>query len=187
MSVQVGTWSARVRKLASIGVIWAGWRTMAGSLQPPEIPRKAGGRPRSRTPCDTRRPIADGGESHATVPRPSSTPGVGFVGSYPTDGNAGERAAGGSNNAIARAETRRSVAAYLATIVLSLGFLAGSLELWRADLRMPLGYVGDALCVQLSVRGVIDDGWYLRNESVGSRSARTCMTSRSSIASSSPS
>ncbi len=64
-------------------------------------------------------------------------------------------------------ETRRSVAAYLATIALSVAFLAGSLELWRADLRMPLVYVGDALCVQLWVRGVIENGWYLRNESVG--------------------
>jgi phosphoglycerol transferase len=74
---------------------------------------------------------------------------------------------GRSKPSIAMTETRWSVAAYLATIILSLAFLAGSLELWKANLRMPLVYVGDALCVQLWVRGVIDHGWYLSNESVG--------------------
>jgi phosphoglycerol transferase len=65
------------------------------------------------------------------------------------------------------AETRRSLAAYLAAVVLSLVAAAGVLQLWNADWRVPLAYGGDSLCAQLWIKGLIEQGWYLRNESVG--------------------
>ncbi len=61
---------------------------------------------------------------------------------------------------------RRSVAAYFATIALSIAFLAGSLELWRATSGCPSSTWATPLRSALG-QGVIENGWYLRNESVG--------------------
>jgi phosphoglycerol transferase len=64
-------------------------------------------------------------------------------------------------------EVRKSVVVYLGAVIVCLGFLAWSLELWRADLSIPLAYGGDALITQLWVKGVVENGWYLTNRSVG--------------------
>jgi phosphoglycerol transferase len=42
-----------------------------------------------------------------------------------------------------------------------------TLELWRADLRVPFTYGADGLCVQLWVKGIVENGWYLKNMSIG--------------------
>jgi phosphoglycerol transferase len=49
---------------------------------------------------------------------------------------------------------------YAAAAVLSLVIVAGVLRLWRADLRVPIGYSGDVLFTGMMVKGVIENGWY---------------------------
>jgi hypothetical protein len=41
------------------------------------------------------------------------------------------------------------------------------LELWRADLRVPLAYSGDANLLHTFVKGILENGWYLENPSLG--------------------
>jgi phosphoglycerol transferase len=41
------------------------------------------------------------------------------------------------------------------------------LELWKADLRVPFDYGGDALSFALVVKSIVDHGWYLTNPSLG--------------------
>jgi len=41
------------------------------------------------------------------------------------------------------------------------------LRLWRADLRVPFNYRGDALFFALMVKTVVDHGWYLTNPQLG--------------------
>jgi len=60
----------------------------------------------------------------------------------------------------------KEAAAYLAALVLCFLFLNWVMELWRADLRVPLAYTGDALFYHLTVKGMLDHGWYLDNPSL---------------------
>lgn len=57
----------------------------------------------------------------------------------------------------------------LATVVLSIAAAVWALQLWRADLAVPLRYVevDDAKFYLTLVKGVIDHGWYLHNQSLG--------------------
>lgn len=59
------------------------------------------------------------------------------------------------------------MSAYVAAAVIAT--LAGALllQVWRADLRVPLRYEGDALSFALPVKSVVDHGWYLQNPSLG--------------------
>jgi phosphoglycerol transferase len=57
--------------------------------------------------------------------------------------------------------------AHAAALGLCLLILTGSLRLWRADLGIPLAYSGDSLFTQLCIKGIIENGWYLHNNSVG--------------------
>jgi hypothetical protein len=41
------------------------------------------------------------------------------------------------------------------------------LELWDADLRAPLAYGGDANLLHTFVKGIVENGWYLENSSLG--------------------
>jgi phosphoglycerol transferase len=61
----------------------------------------------------------------------------------------------------------KAVAGYGAAVALCLLVVAWRFELWRADLNVPFCYDGDALFVQIWVKGVIDNGWYLRNGYLG--------------------
>ena len=65
------------------------------------------------------------------------------------------------------AEIRKSAAAYLLTIGLCVVALIWVLKLSRADLSVPLTYGADALLVQFWVKGLVENGWILRNGSVG--------------------
>jgi hypothetical protein len=62
---------------------------------------------------------------------------------------------------------RRALAVYVAAV--SISILAGvvMLKLWKADLRVPFEYEGDALFHGMLVKSVVDHGWYLNNPSLG--------------------
>lgn len=60
-----------------------------------------------------------------------------------------------------------SVAAHLTAIALSSVILISVLDLWNADLRIPLSYGGDSLLCGSLIKGIIDNGWYLHNVYVG--------------------
>jgi phosphoglycerol transferase len=59
------------------------------------------------------------------------------------------------------------VAAYAGVLLACLAILTWSLRLWRLDLRVPLADSGDGLFHLMLVKGVIGQGWYLHNDSVG--------------------
>jgi phosphoglycerol transferase len=61
----------------------------------------------------------------------------------------------------------KAVAGYGAAVALCLLVLVWRFKLWRADLNVPFAYDGDALFVQMWVKGVVDNGWYLRNGYLG--------------------
>jgi phosphoglycerol transferase len=61
----------------------------------------------------------------------------------------------------------RTVAEYAAALVLCVLILVCVTKLWRADLRVPFEYGGDALFHGMVIKGIIDNGWYLRNNSIG--------------------
>jgi phosphoglycerol transferase len=56
---------------------------------------------------------------------------------------------------------------YGAALALCLGILTLLLQLWRADLRVPFTYDGDALLSGLLVKGIGENGWYLKNPHLG--------------------
>jgi hypothetical protein len=58
-------------------------------------------------------------------------------------------------------------AEYAIAVLLSLSLLVWSYHLWQADLRIPLYYEGDGLLHQILVKGTIEHGWYLNNNSLG--------------------
>jgi phosphoglycerol transferase len=61
----------------------------------------------------------------------------------------------------------REAAAYLLTAGITLGLLVCSLQLWKADLWVPLEYRGDALFTAMQVRTILDNDWYLHNPRLG--------------------
>ena len=64
-------------------------------------------------------------------------------------------------------EVRRSLVAYLAASAACALILVFTFELWRADLRVPLAYGRDSICTQLWAKGIVENGWYLSNPSLG--------------------
>lgn len=56
---------------------------------------------------------------------------------------------------------------YLVSAALSLLILAIVMQLWRADLRVPLAYSGDAMFYHVITKGMIDHGWFEKNPSIG--------------------
>src|SRR5438132_909694 len=63
--------------------------------------------------------------------------------------------------------TLKAAAGYGAAVVLCCVLLAWVMNLWAADLSVPLVYGGDALPVFAFVKGVIENGWFLHNDSLG--------------------
>jgi len=56
---------------------------------------------------------------------------------------------------------------YIAVALLPLPLVCVVLKLWRADLRVPLHYNGDALVHLLFIKGIVENGWYWQNPFVG--------------------
>ena len=65
------------------------------------------------------------------------------------------------NDRIKRA-SQYATAAILCVLILCLFF-----RLWRADLRIPFQYNGDALLHAMFIKTIIDTGWYWQNPSLG--------------------
>jgi phosphoglycerol transferase len=61
----------------------------------------------------------------------------------------------------------KGIAAYLLAALLCLGILTGTLQLWKADLTVPMAYKGDALPLQAWIKGIVENGWYLHNGAIG--------------------
>ncbi|MDQ3012373.1 MAG: hypothetical protein M3X11_16890, partial [Acidobacteriota bacterium] len=65
----------------------------------------------------------------------------------------------------------KSVAAYIAAAMLTSMFLTWALQLWRADLRVPLTYYGEAKFNSLLIKGVLDNGWHVHNPAMAAPGA----------------
>ena len=61
---------------------------------------------------------------------------------------------------------------YGVAAVSSLLILVCVMQLWRADLRVPFSYTGDALAMGAMVKGLVENHWYLYNPSVGMPTGR---------------
>lgn len=61
----------------------------------------------------------------------------------------------------------KNILAYAAAVALCLAILIWVMELWNANLHIPFSYSGDALFSGMSIKGMIDNGWFLRNDFVG--------------------
>jgi phosphoglycerol transferase len=55
----------------------------------------------------------------------------------------------------------------LVTAALAAGLLTIVLNLWRVSLRVPLGYVGDAIWYQMIIKGLDEGHWYYTNDRLG--------------------
>src|SRR4030081_1460675 len=55
----------------------------------------------------------------------------------------------------------------IGTALLALAVAAWVLRLWRGDLAVPFSYQFDALQHAMFVKGVLDQGWYVVNDSLG--------------------
>src|SRR6266436_8278162 len=58
-------------------------------------------------------------------------------------------------------------AAYTGAVALCVGILVWVLRLDQANLRIPFPYNGDALSIQMSIKGLVENGWYLHNDRLG--------------------
>jgi phosphoglycerol transferase len=56
---------------------------------------------------------------------------------------------------------------YIGVFIVSVLILFWILELWKADLKVPFVYSGDALFYDMTIKGIIDNGWHLRNSFIG--------------------
>ena len=62
---------------------------------------------------------------------------------------------------------REMLGAYLGAALLSLAAAMGMLDLWRANLRFPFDYRGDAAVHALTFKSTIENGWFLTVPQVG--------------------
>src|ERR1051326_686077 len=60
-----------------------------------------------------------------------------------------------------------SIRWYLTAVLLCLLLLTFTMKLWRADLHVPFNYSLDALFYSAVFKGTIENGWYLKNDSLG--------------------
>lgn len=56
---------------------------------------------------------------------------------------------------------------YPSAAILSLVLVAAVMQLWRADLRVPFTYQGEAIYNGMLVKGVLEQGWHLSNPALG--------------------
>src|SRR5215210_9356091 len=67
-----------------------------------------------------------------------------------------------------RHHLRRSELAWaLGTITLTSFLLLPLMRLWRADLKIPFAYEGDALFYVMITKGVLRHGWWFENPDLG--------------------
>ena len=61
----------------------------------------------------------------------------------------------------------RTIGEYAVAVVLCLVIVTFVMRLWRANPSTPFEYGGDALFHGMVIKGIIDNGWYLRNNFIG--------------------
>src|ERR1051326_8502550 len=60
-----------------------------------------------------------------------------------------------------------SIRWYLTAVLLCLLLLTFTMKLWRAGLHVPFNYSLDAFFYSAVFKGTIENGWYLKNDSLG--------------------
>lgn len=66
-----------------------------------------------------------------------------------------------------KSDSLKNILAYVASVVICILILIWVMELWKADLSVPFRYNGDALLSGMSIKGIVDNGWYLHNKFIG--------------------
>jgi phosphoglycerol transferase len=61
---------------------------------------------------------------------------------------------------------------YITAVILSALILCFLLKLWRADLRVPFHYNGDALLHSMFIKDIVDNGWYWKTPALGAPNGR---------------
>lgn len=61
----------------------------------------------------------------------------------------------------------KTIGEYVLAVVVCLLILSWIMQLWRADLRIPFTYTGDSYVYSMFIKGIVDNGWYYHNPSVG--------------------
>jgi phosphoglycerol transferase len=64
-------------------------------------------------------------------------------------------------------ERLKRASLYITAAVLCLLIVCVFFKIWHADLRVPFYYSGDAAFFASSTKGVMENGWYWRNPSLG--------------------
>ena len=64
-------------------------------------------------------------------------------------------------------DSSRTIGEYAVAVLLSLLAVFWVMKLWRADLRVPFTYAGDAVVYSTFIKGIVDNGWYYHNPLVG--------------------
>lgn len=64
-------------------------------------------------------------------------------------------------------ERMKRASLYITAAALSVLILCVFLQIWRADLRVPFYYYGDAYLFGMATKGAIENGWYWQNPSLG--------------------
>ena len=70
-------------------------------------------------------------------------------------------------NKLLHKDSLRTIGEYAVAALLSLLAVAWVMKLWRADLRVPFTYAGDAVVYSTFIKGIVDNGWYYHNLFVG--------------------
>ncbi|MFN0122698.1 MAG: hypothetical protein ACKV2V_19545 [Blastocatellia bacterium] len=87
--------------------------------------------------------------------QPASLPSSGPVSDSPASDNSGGMVTGRL-----RSLARREWFSYLGAVLLSLVIVVMVMQLYRADLRLPLAYQGDVMFYHMIVRGMTQNGWF---------------------------
>ena len=64
-------------------------------------------------------------------------------------------------------ERLKSASLYITAAALCMVIACVFLQIWRADLRIPFYYAGDAAFYAMSTKGTLENGWYWQNPSLG--------------------
>lgn len=70
-------------------------------------------------------------------------------------------------NKLLHKDSLRTIGEYAVAVLLSLLAVTWVMRLWRADLRVPFAYAGDAVVYETFIKGIVDNGWYYHNLFVG--------------------
>ena len=77
------------------------------------------------------------------------------------------RVAGGTRRALDWAIRSVELRWALAVVFASIAAMVLTLSLWNADLTVPFVYQGDGQFYQMSIKGILEHGWWFSNPSLG--------------------